>query len=76
MNNMWNHPLYKVVEASREKGFIYKLIIIPYVRFYNISALTLYYTKAPVWHVNVTYKMVKYKFKFISLNFLKEYLKI
>jgi len=68
--------LYRVMEASREKGFIYKLIIIPYVRFYNISALTLYCIKAPVWHVNVIYEIVKYEFKFISLNFLKEYLKI
>jgi len=40
--------LYRVVEASKEKGFIYKSIIIPYVRFYNISAFTLYYTKVPV----------------------------
>jgi len=73
---MWNHLLYKVVEASREKGFIYELMIIPYVRFYNISALVLYCIKAPIWHVNVTYEIVKYKFKFISLNFLKKYLKI
>jgi len=76
MNNMRNHPLYRVIEASREKGFIYKFIIMPHVRFYNISALTLYCMKAPVWYVNVIYKMVEYKFKFISLNFLKEYLKI
>jgi len=73
---MWNHPLYRVVEASREKGFIYKSIIMPYVRFYNILALTLYCIKVPIWHVNVTYKIVKHEFKFISLNFLKEYLKI
>ena len=64
------------MEASREKGFIYKFIIIPYVRFYNISALTLYYIKALIWHVNVIYKIVKHEFKFISLNFLKEYPKI
>ena len=48
----------------------------PYVRFYNILALTLYYTKVPIWHVNVTYEIVKYKSEFISLNFLKEYPKI
>ena len=45
---MQNYPLYRVVEASREKGFIYKLMIIPYVGFYNILALALYCTKAPV----------------------------
>jgi len=45
MNNMRNYPLYKVVEASREKGFIYKLIIMLYVRFYNILAFVLYHTK-------------------------------
>jgi len=73
---MWNYLLYRVVEASREKGFIYKFIIIPYVRFYNILAFTLYYTKAPVWYVNVTYKIVEYESEFISSNFLKEYLKI
>jgi len=64
------------VEASREKGFIYKLIIMPHIKFHNISALALYCIKAPVWYVNVIYKIVKYKFKFISLNFLKEYPKI
>jgi len=64
------------VEASKEKGFIYKLMIITHVRFYNILALTLYRIKVPTWHVNVIYKIIKYKFKFISLNFLKEYLKI
>ena len=73
---MQNHPLYKVVEVSREKGFIYKLIIIPYVRFHNILTLILYHIKAPTWHANVIYKIVEHKSKFIFLNFLKEYLKI